>query len=119
MCTRELYNMGITSTKEEAGLASGGKGWFPLVSGEEGLVSAGFRVGRTGFGWFRVGRTGFVWEGLVSGGFGSFRFLVTTRPIIHLTTFLGSSGTGHGPFCLVFSCSLILASMHAHSTSSY
>ena len=25
-----------------------------------------------------MGRTGFVWEGLVSGGFGSFRFLVTT-----------------------------------------
>ena len=51
---------------------SGGKGWFPLVSGEEGLVSAGFRVGRTCFGWFqggkdwfRVGRTGFGWFRLV------------------------------------------------------
>ena len=65
MCTRELYNMGITSTKEEAGPVSGGKGWFPLVSGEEGLVSAGFRVGRTGFGWFRVGRTGFGWFRLI------------------------------------------------------
>ena len=32
MCTRELYNMGMTSTKEEAGLVSGGKGWFPLAS---------------------------------------------------------------------------------------
>ena len=58
--------MGITSTKEEAGLVSGGKGWFPLVSWEEGLVSAGFRVGRTGFGWFRVGRTGFGWFRLIS-----------------------------------------------------
>ena len=82
MCTRELYNMGITWTKEEAGLVSGGKGWFPLVSGEEGLVSAGFRVGRTGFGWFQGGND---WFRLVScvkdwfrGGFGSFRFIVTT-----------------------------------------
>ena len=50
MCTRKLYNIGITSTKEEAGLVLGGKGWFLLVSGEEGLVSAGFRMGRTGFG---------------------------------------------------------------------
>ena len=49
MCTHELYNMGITSTKEEAGLVSGGKDWFLLFSREEGLVSAGFRVGRTGF----------------------------------------------------------------------
>ena len=65
MCTRELYNMGITSTKEEAGLVSGGKGWFPLVSGEEALVSAGFRVGRTGFRWFHVGRTGFGWFRLI------------------------------------------------------
>ena len=31
----------------------------------EGLVSAGFRVGKTGFGWFRVGRTGFGWFRLV------------------------------------------------------
>ena len=54
MCTCELYNIGITSTKEEPGLVSGGKGWFRLVSGWEGLVSAGFRVGRTGFGWFRL-----------------------------------------------------------------
>ena len=75
MCTRELYNMGITSTKQEAGLVSGGKGWFllvqgrkdlfRLVSGWEGLVSAGFTVGRTGFGWFRVGRTGFGWFRLI------------------------------------------------------
>ena len=54
MCTRELYNMGITLTKEEAGLVSSGKGWFPLVSGEEGLILPGFRVGRTGFGWFQL-----------------------------------------------------------------
>ena len=108
MCTRELYNMG-TSTKEEAGLVLGGKGWFSLVSGEEGLVSAGFRGGRTCFGWFQGGNDwlrlvsgweglvsgweglvsgweglvsgGFVWEGLVLGGFGSFRFLVTTHTI--------------------------------------
>ena len=56
MCTCELYNMGITSTKEEAGLILGGKGWFLLVSGKKGLVSAGFRVGRTGFGWFQDGK---------------------------------------------------------------
>ena len=43
------------------GWFKGGKDWFWLVSGWEGLVSAGF-----------------VREGLVSGGFGSFRFLVTT-----------------------------------------
>ena len=61
MCTHELYNMGITSTKEEVELVLGGKGWFPLFSGWEELVLGGF-----------------VWEGLVSGGFGSFRFLVTT-----------------------------------------
>ena len=75
MCTRELYNMGITLTKEEAGLVSGGKGWFPLVSGEEGLVSAGFRVGRTGFGWFHVGRTGFGWFHVGRTGFGWFRLI--------------------------------------------
>ena len=56
-----------------------GRDLFLLLSKGEGLVSAGFKGGRTGFGWFRVGRTGFVWEGLVSSGFGSFRFLVTTR----------------------------------------
>ena len=53
---------------------------------------AGFRGGRTSFGWFQGGNDwfrlvsgweglvsgGFVREGLVSGGFGSFRFLVTT-----------------------------------------
>ena len=55
----------MCQTEEEAGLVSGGKGWFLLVSGEEGLVSAGFRVGRTGFGWFRVGRTGFGWFRLI------------------------------------------------------
>ena len=59
MCTRELYNMGITSTKEEAEWFSGGKGWFPLVSGEEGLVLGGFRVGRTGFEWFQGGKDWF------------------------------------------------------------
>ena len=42
-----------------------GKGLFRLVS-------AGFRVGRTGFGWFRVGRTGFGWFRIVP-------LLVTTR----------------------------------------
>ena len=61
--------------------------------GWEGLVSAGFRGGRTCFGWFQGGKDwfrlvsgweglvsdGFVWEGLVSGGFGSFCFLVTTH----------------------------------------
>ena len=75
MCTRELYNMGITSTKEEAGwfrVGRAGLRWFQwrkdlfrLVSGREGLVSAGFRVGRTGFGWFRVGRPGFGWFRLI------------------------------------------------------
>ena len=78
MCTRELYNTGITSTKEEAGLVSGGKDWFPLFQGKkdlfrlvpgwEGLVS----------GWEGLVPGGFVWEGLVSGGFGSFCFLETT-----------------------------------------
>ena len=43
------------------GWFQGGKDWFWLVSGWEGLVSGGF-----------------MWEGLVSGGFGSFHFLVTT-----------------------------------------
>ena len=42
-----------------------GKDWFWLVSRGEGLVLAGFRVGRTGFGWFRAGRTGFGWFRLV------------------------------------------------------
>ena len=60
------------------------------------LVSAGFRGGRTCFGWFQGGKdwfrlvsgweglvsAGFVWEGLVSGGFGSFRFLVTTSALM-------------------------------------
>ena len=79
--TRELYNMGITLTnacikkidwfrvgrdlfkggRTGFGWFQGGKDWFRVVSGWEGLVSAGF-----------------VREGLVSGGFGSFRFLVTT-----------------------------------------
>ena len=39
----------------------GGKDWFRLVSGCEGLVLGGF-----------------MWEGLVSGGFCSFHFLVAT-----------------------------------------
>ena len=69
-----------------------GRDLFPLLSKGEALVSAGFKGGRTGFGWFQGGKGwfrlvsgweglvsgGFVWEGLVSGGFGSFRFLVTT-----------------------------------------
>ena len=63
--TCELY-------KEEAGLVSGGKGWFLLVSGEEGLVSAGFRVGRTGFGWFQGGKD---WFRLVSCGKDWFRLI--------------------------------------------
>ena len=54
---------------EEAGLVSGRKGWFPLLSRGEGLVSA-----RSG--WEGLFSGGFVWEALVSGGFGSFRFLV-------------------------------------------
>ena len=70
MCTRDYTIMGITSTKEEAGLVSGGKGWFPLVSGEEGLVSAGFTVGRTGFGWFQDGKD---WFRLISCGKDWFR----------------------------------------------
>ena len=55
--------------------------WFQvgrdLFKWGEGLVLAGFRVGRTGFGWFRVGRT----------GFGSFRFLVTTRRTLLITAY--------------------------------
>ena len=39
-----------------------GFGWF---QGGEGLVLAGFRVGRTGLGWFRVGKTGLGWFRLV------------------------------------------------------
>ena len=50
------------------------------------LVSAGFRGGRTCFGWFQGGKDWFRlvsgWEGLVSAGFGSFRFLVTTSALM-------------------------------------
>ena len=42
-----------------------GFGWEGTCSKGEGLVSPGFRVGRTGFGSFRVGRTGFGWFWLV------------------------------------------------------
>ena len=52
MCTRELYNMGIASTKEER------------------LVSAGFRGGRTCFGWFQGGKD---WFRVVSCGKDWFR----------------------------------------------
>ena len=72
-----------------------GRDLFPLLSKGEGLVLAGFKGGRTGFGWFQGGKDWFRvvsrgkdwfrvvsgWEGLVSGGFGSFRFLVTTIPL--------------------------------------
>ena len=51
-------------------MVSGGKGWFRLVSGEEGLVSAGFRAGRTGFGWFQGGKD---WFRVVSCGKDWFR----------------------------------------------
>ena len=61
---RDLFKGGRTGF----GWFQGGKDWFWQVSREEGLVSANFRVGRTSFGW----------EGVVLGGFGSFRFLVTT-----------------------------------------
>ena len=44
-------------------LRSRGKDCFWLVSRGEGLVSAGFRVGRTGFGWFQGGKD---WFRLVS-----------------------------------------------------
>ena len=45
-----------------------GRDLFPLLSKGEGLVSRGEGLVSGGF----------MWEGLVSGGLGSFRFLVTT-----------------------------------------
>ena len=52
-----------------------------------------------------------------------FQLLILFTPLIHFASCLGISGTGHGHlmsiFCHVFSCSLILALMHAHSTSSW
>ena len=70
--TRELYNTGITLTNARIKRMD----WFrvgrDLFKGE-GLVSAGFRVGRTGFGWFRAGRTGFGWFRLVP-LFSNYRF---------------------------------------------
>ena len=67
--TRELYNMGITLTnaciKRTDG--SGGKA---LVQKGERLVSAGFKGGRTGFGWFQGGKD---WFRLVSCGKDWFR----------------------------------------------
>ena len=51
-----------------------GFGWEGTCSKGEGLVSAGFKGGRIGFGWFQGGKDlfrlvsgGFVREGLVSG----------------------------------------------------
>ena len=58
-----------------------------MTDEEDGLVSARvgkdlFKGGRTGFCWFEGGEDWFQlvsgWEGLVSGSFGSFPFLVTT-----------------------------------------
>ena len=59
-----------------------GFGWEGLVSGEEGLVSAGFRVGRTGFGWFQGGKD---WFRLVSCGKDWFR-VVSAHPLFDSRT---------------------------------
>ena len=50
------------------------------------MVSAGFRVRRTGFGWFRVGMTGFGWFRLVP--------LFSNYPIIERVLFIQSSFQG-------------------------
>ena len=97
--TRELYNMGITLTNACIKRMD----WFRVgrdlfKRGRTGF--GGFKGGRTGFGWFQGGEdwfrlvsAGFVREGLVSGGFGSFHFLVTTFEIYQMRVYINSRST--------------------------
>ena len=77
-----LTNAHTASRHKEDDWFRVGRDLFLLLSKGEGLVSAGFKGGRTGFGWFQGGKDWFRlvscgkdWFRLVSAGFGWFRLI--------------------------------------------
>ena len=91
-----------------------GRDGFLLLSRGEGLVSAGFKGEKTGFGWFQGGKDWFrlvsEWEGLVSAGFSSFRFLVTTLMRCHILQDYESQSVSVSSPGLSFLHALLMAS---------